>query len=356
MIYVSFLNKMNHILKLFNSKLLRWHMEDNRRELAWKGEKNPYFIWLSEIIMQQTRSEQGTPYYLKFKEKYPTIVDLANAPLDDILKTWQGLGYYSRARNLHKAAIQIVNEFGGNFPKEYNELIKIAGIGDYTASAIGSFAFDQPLAVLDGNVIRLLSRFFGVETAYDTLAGKKEFKTLADRALIKSKSADYNQAIMDFGATVCTPKKPKCEECPLAKECFANTKEIVHLLPFKSKKIIIKNRYFHYFLVEKDHQILLKKRVEKDIWQGLWELPMIEQSKKNISACLKELGLSQKSITKQKYESSQVLSHQKIHAFFIEIKEKSIPNIDGEWVPLKKIQNYAVPKIIFQYLKEKDYI
>jgi A/G-specific adenine glycosylase len=356
MIYVSFLYKMKHIIKLFNSRLLKWHKKENQRELAWKGEKNPYFIWLSEIIMQQTRSEQGAPYYLKFKEKYPTIVDLANAPLDDILKTWQGLGYYSRARNLHKAAHQIINEYGGKFPKEYHNLIKIAGIGDYTASAIGSFAFNQHLAVLDGNVIRVLSRFFGIETAFDSTAGKKEFKALADKALMKSKSSDYNQAIMDFGATICTPKKPQCENCPMSSDCFSFTKDVVHLLPYKSKKLILKNRYFHYFLIERNHQILLKQRIEKDIWQDLWELPMIEQTKKNVSACLKELGLSQKSVITQKYESSQVLSHQKIHAIFIEIKENSALNIDGKWVDSKKLQNYAVPKIIFHFFKEKDYI
>jgi A/G-specific adenine glycosylase len=267
---------MKHIIKLFNSRLLKWHKKENQRELAWKGEKNPYFIWLSEIIMQQTRSEQGAPYYLKFKEKYPTIVDLANAPLDDILKTWQGLGYYSRARNMHKAAHQIINEHGGKFPKEYHNLIKIAGIGDYTASAIGSFAFNQHLAVLDGNVIRVLSRLFGIETAFDSTAGKKEFKALADKALMKSKSSDYNQAIMDFGATICTPKKPQCHICPLQTLCACGTPEKAADYPRKKPKKKPIDRYLIRYFFYTENESLWLRRAKGDIWAGLYDLPLRE--------------------------------------------------------------------------------
>ena len=209
----------------FTSTLLQW-ARTIERAMPWKGEKNPYLIWLSEIILQQTRVEQGTAYFLRFKENYPSLIDLANAPQDEVLKLWEGLGYYSRARNLHFTAKYIRDELDGVFPSDYGDILKLKGVGTYTAAAIASFAYDLPYAVVDGNVYRVLSRVFGIQTAIDSTAGKKEFAALAQALLDKKKAAIYNQAIMDFGASQCVPKKPNCSECPMKKHCVAHQKDL----------------------------------------------------------------------------------------------------------------------------------
>lgn len=343
----------------FGKSLLSWHRQCNDRALPWKNERVAYHIWLSEIILQQTRAAQGLPYYISFKSAYPTVFDLANAPLDEVLKLWQGLGYYARARNLHAAAKQIVTVFGGIFPEKYTELIQIKGIGDYTASAISSFAFDEPNAVLDGNVIRLLARYFGVADAFDTVAGRKLFRNLAQNLLGKHPPAEYNQAIMDFGATICKPKQPLCGECPFVESCVAYKNDLIGELPFKQKKGSVRPRYFYYLIVEKDDKLLVNQRTEKGIWQGLWDLPLIEYEKVPKSK-KKTLAISL-SIAPEMVESIygpfvQLLSHQKIVAHFVEIQEGAYtPKENQIWVTKTQLKKLALPKTIFSFLSEKSY-
>ena len=240
----------------FTKKLLEWYAQ-NDRPMPWKGIKNPYFIWLSEVILQQTRVEQGLPYYLKFIKKYPTINSLAKAPEDEILKLWEGLGYYSRARNLHAAAKEIVVNYNGIFPTTYEEILKLKGVGEYTASAIASFAYDLPRAVIDGNVYRVLTRFFGIHTPVDTSKGKKKIRLLADCLLETQKPALYNQAIMDFGAIQCTPKTPECSVCTLKNACTGYGLKKVNTYPVKSKKIKKRKRHFYYLVLKQGSKLLL---------------------------------------------------------------------------------------------------
>ncbi|MCS6819496.1 MAG: A/G-specific adenine glycosylase, partial [Chitinophagales bacterium] len=226
-----------HLILYFRSKLLRWHKNENKRTLPWKGEKDPYRIWLSEIILQQTRAEQGLPYYQKFIETYPNVFALAQATTDEVLKLWQGLGYYSRARNLHATAIKVANEFKGIFPKNFAELKKLKGIGNYTAAAIASFAYGEPVAVVDGNVSRVLSRFFGIEHEINSSEGRKLVDELAQRLVCKKQPGAFNQAAMDLGATICTPRTPSCTACPLKLRCKALKLGKVHLLPVKQQRV-----------------------------------------------------------------------------------------------------------------------
>jgi A/G-specific adenine glycosylase len=343
----------------FGKALLAWHSQSNDRDLPWKKDQTAYHIWLSEIILQQTRVAQGLPYYMAFKTTFPTIFDLANAPLDQVLKLWQGLGYYARARNLHAASKQIVTEFGGVFPKKHTDLMQIKGIGDYTASAISSFAFDEPNAVLDGNVIRLLSRYFGIADPFDTSAGRKKFRDLAQNLLGKHPPAEYNQAIMDFGATICKPQVPLCNECPFSASCVAFKNELIGELPYKQKKLRIRSRYFYYLIVKRGNKLLINQRTGKDIWQGLWDFPMIEYEK-TTSSIKKTLAISlsidSKLIVAIDGPFLQLLSHQKIIAHFVEVKEGTyVPQENQIWVTRSQLKKLAVPKTIFSFLREKSY-
>lgn len=261
--------------QFFRAHLFAWFAQ-NRRPLPWKGERDPYKIWLSEIILQQTRVEQGLPYYRKFTEKYPNVQSLAGAPEDEVLKLWEGLGYYSRARNLLTTAKFIAREKNGIFPDTYSDIRALKGIGDYTAAAIASFAFNLPHAVLDGNVFRVLARYFGIETPTDTNAAKKEFAALAQDLLDPARPGDFNQALMDFGATHCTPQQPKCTICPLRPQCAAFRLDKVSVLPAKSKTLSKKDRFFIYLVANFKGNTLIRKRTGKDIWQNLWEFPMLE--------------------------------------------------------------------------------
>jgi A/G-specific adenine glycosylase len=234
----------------FSNKLVSWY-QVNKRDLPWRNTANAYYIWLSEIILQQTRVAQGMPYYLSFVKAYPKIEDLANAPEDEVLKMWQGLGYYSRARNLHFTAKDIAANYGGKFPNDYQKILKLKGVGTYTAAAITSFAFDLPYAVVDGNVVRALSRIFGINTPFDTTIGKKQFKELTQELLIKENPSVYNQAIMEFGAMQCKPKSPDCSVCPMRDFCEAYNNNTIAELPVKSKKIKVKNRFLHFLMIEK---------------------------------------------------------------------------------------------------------
>ena len=260
----------------FCKTLIDWYQK-NKRNLPWRGTKDTYKVWLSEIIMQQTRIVQGMDYYKKFIKKFPTIFDLAEASEQDILKLWQGLGYYSRARNLHCTARYIVDHYEGVFPKTYKELFLLKGVGDYTASAIGSICYNLPCAAVDGNVYRVLSRYFGIETPINLSQGVKEFKKLAQRYLYKKDSGTYNQALMEFGALHCTAQNPKCNICPLQSNCVAHKQDKVALLPVKVNKIRIKKRYFNFLVLQdKQERTFLQKRHGKGIWQGLYQFPLVE--------------------------------------------------------------------------------
>jgi len=316
----------------FTLKIIKWY-DQNRRDFPWRKTKNPYHIWLSEIILQQTKTEQGLSYYKKFVANYPTITDLANAQEQEILKLWQGLGYYSRARNLHQTAKHIVFNLNGKFPDNYNDLLQLKGVGDYTASAIASICFNKKEAVLDGNVFRVLARYFGIKTEISSGNGKKEFKKLALKLLPKKRYADYNQAIMDFGAIQCTPKKTNCTTCVLKDSCYAFLSRQVENFPVKKKKNPIKKRYFNYLVVvDANNKTIFKKRTKKDIWQNLYEFPLIETEKKinldKLKNKLKDtniLNFNQFSITiYNKSEIIHKLSHQHIHTTFWIVKTAEI--------------------------------
>ncbi|MFT5165138.1 MAG: A/G-specific adenine glycosylase [Saprospiraceae bacterium] len=346
----------------FSKKLLKW-FTTNHRPMPWKEVKNPYHIWLSEIILQQTRVAQGLPYYEHFVEKYPTVFELANAREDEVMKSWEGLGYYSRARNLHATAKQIAFEKGGEFPNTYEEIKALKGIGPYTAAAIASFAFDLPYAVLDGNVYRVFSRCFGIKTPIDATAGKKEFTLLADDLLNKKYPADYNQALMDFGATHCTPKKPKCESCPFQKDCSAYQSNRISEYPVKSKKITIRHRYFNYLVIRSANDLILNKRTSKDIWTNLYEFPMIETDvlleKEEIEQQASEAGLLPDSakFVKSSKPLKQTLTHQRINARFWEYKVDPSGFYKKSafiFVQEDKLTKFAFPKIIDWYLKDKS--
>lgn len=346
----------------FSDILLGWYKTQDR-PMPWKGIKNPYFIWLSEIILQQTRVEQGLPYYKHFIKKYPTVFDLANAPEDQVMKSWEGLGYYSRARNLHAAAKQIAFEFDGHFPETYESIRSLKGVGPYTAAAISSFAFGLPHAVVDGNVYRVLSRIFGIKTPIDSTAGKKEFTVLAEQLLEPKQAGKYNQAIMDFGATLCLPKLPKCVSCPFENSCIAKKENQINQLPVKAKKLKKKTRFFNYLILKNKQELLIRKRSEKDIWLNLYEFPMIESeqflNQTALEHALKEKGwLGEKAkLIKNSKAFNQALTHQKINARFWEYETSGF-KIDKKnafiITNLDKLRTFAFPKIIDQYLSQNE--
>ena len=349
--------------QFFTKKLLAW-FEKNDRPLPWKGEKNPYYIWLSEIILQQTRVAQGLPYFERFKAVFPTVFDLANAPADKVMKLWEGLGYYSRARNLHFTAKFIAEELNGVFPNTHSAILGLKGVGPYTAAAIASFAFNLPHAVVDGNVFRVLSRVFGIKTPIDTTLGKKEFNQLAADLLAKKTPGLYNQAIMDFGATQCTPVNPNCVKCPMQENCTAFANDLISSLPIKVKKIKRRDRFFNYLVCKRENSITLNKRTKKDIWLNLYDFPLIEtdalldEPKLTRHSDFKQiLGAIPFTIRKASKPFRQLLTHQKIVAVFweIEIKSKLPTNeLDFFEVKQKNINNFAFPKIIDLYFKDKS--
>ncbi|NQY10115.1 MAG: A/G-specific adenine glycosylase [Flavobacteriales bacterium] len=344
----------------FSKKLIKWYGE-NQRDLPWRKTTNPYFIWLSEIILQQTRVAQGLDYYLKFVELFPTVQDLANAKEETVIKTWQGLGYYSRARNLHATAKIICDDYNGEFPAEYNELIKLKGVGDYTASAISSFAFKKPYAVLDGNVYRVLSRIFDIDLPIDSNSGKKYFRELAQELINVKKPDFHNQAIMEFGALCCLPKKPHCEDCVLHDSCLALKNDTVSILPIKEKKIKKRTRYFNYLVVSNHTDLIIHKRTEKDIWENLFDFPLIETEDLNDEQTI--IGSEQwkhffndhqVTIKNISNEFKHVLTHQTLKVKFWEIELSSLAlfQISNQYKIIKKIdfQELPVPKLIENYL------
>ncbi len=318
----------------------------NARILPWRETQNPYFIWLSEVILQQTRVDQGLNYYLSFIKNYPELTDLANADEESVLKLWQGLGYYSRARNLHKTAKQVRDEFNGEFPQSYNEIIQLKGIGPYTAAAISSFAFNLPHAVVDGNVYRVLSRVYGIDEAIDSGPGKKMFQELADSLIPHAEPALFNQAIMEFGAMQCTPNNPNCDECVLSKICVsAHKPDLIKKRPFKKGKTKVRKRYFHYLHYENKGTIALKQRTDKDIWEKLYEFPLIESSNQEIPEILHDSA-------ELRYKTKHILSHQHIYAFFYQSDSTSIDSSDFEFVDKNQLQDYPIHRLMDKYLEQ----
>ena len=301
--------------------LKNWY-DENHRDLPWRNTRDPYKIWISEVILQQTRVAQGLNYYFRFIDKYPTIKSLAESEEHDILKEWQGLGYYSRARNLHSAAKMIVEQFNGNLPKTYKELLSLKGIGEYTAAAILSIAFDKAYAVVDGNVYRVLSRLFAIETPIDTSKGKKQFMQLAQDLLDASNPGKHNQALMEFGALHCTPVQPQCHLCVMKHLCLAKQLNLQLELPVKQKRAKIQKRYFHYFDININGYTYLNKRVGDDIWKNMYEFPLIETDIKTSFNVLSETSLSQNFFNESelvfelKKEVKHILTHQHIYTTF----------------------------------------
>jgi A/G-specific adenine glycosylase len=339
----------------FNLQLFEWH-DGLDRYLPWKTTQDPYKIWLSEVILQQTRVAQGTPYYLRFCEAFPTIKDLANASEDKVLRVWQGLGYYSRARNMHATAKYIANHLQGDFPKTYIELIALKGIGHYTAAAIASFAYGLPHAVVDGNVYRVLSRYFGDSIPIDSQDGKNRFKLLAEQLLDRSQPAKWNQAIMDLGAVVCTPKNPFCNQCPLQDQCKAKEENTIELYPVKTKRIQKTTRHFHYLLLKEDGFTFIEKRSGKDIWKGLYQFPLMEYHEGRILKDAASWHLDLVSNVDYICSDKQVLTHQKIIGHFFEVEvsfqELNLPDSYIK-VAIDELSNYAFPKIIHKFILQK---
>jgi A/G-specific adenine glycosylase len=349
--------------KQFRELLLKWNRKENKRAMPWKGEKDAYKVWLSEIILQQTRVEQGRDYYEKFIQRYPTISDLANARDEEVFKLWEGLGYYSRCKNLLHTARTINERYAGNFPRDYDSILKLKGIGAYTASAIASFCFDLPHAVVDGNVLRVLSRYFGIDLPVDSTEGKHFFSRLAQECLDKTQPGEYNQSIMDFGATVCKPIA-LCDQCPMKTTCVAFNMGSVSVLPVKHKNIVKKERWFSYFIFSFDHKKFVQQRTAKDIWQHLHEFYLKETTVNpewNINKASEWLKAhfdieNPKSIyiiTSKK----QTLTHQFIQGYFIYVELFTIPEkleeLNGFWLSDEELKQKAFPRFIHQFTEKK---
>lgn len=330
----------------FSLSITHWYRQ-NKRTLPWRSTSNPYFIWLSEIILQQTRVEQGMEYYLKFIQNYPDVHALANAPEMEVLNDWQGLGYYSRARNLHYSAKLIVDQFNGEFPKTFEEILQLKGVGKYTAAAIASFAYNEKRAVVDGNVYRLLSRVFDIETPIDIRKGELFFQELADTLIPDKNPGEHNQAMMEMGATICTPS-PNCTACPIDHLCLAKERGTISIRPVKSKRIKVRNRYFIYHIYDNGKSIVVEKRTEKDIWQHLYQFPLKEVDN------LEQLENTH-TYSKASHFSSiitHLLSHQKIHVRFIHFN--SLPSkFEEKWekIDREQLQDYPLPRLIDRYLE-----
>jgi A/G-specific adenine glycosylase len=343
----------------FSGKILEWYHQ-NKRTLPWRETLDPYRIWLSEIILQQTRVAQGTPYYLRFLETFPTVGHLASASEEEVLKLWQGLGYYSRARNLHASAKMVVNDYSGEFPNNYKELLKLKGVGDYTASAISSICFNEAQAVVDGNVYRVLARYFGVDLPINSSKGIKYFKTLAQEVMHTKDIRNYNQGIMEFGAMQCTPQKPYCLHCPLSDSCVALQKGRVDQLPVKLKKTKVRIRYFNYLIpiykdINGNRFTSLKQREGKGIWQNLWEFPLLESKTvlelNDLTKRYKEVLKIDEPVELIEYNESIIvhkLSHQHLHTkFWIVNTNDDFANM----VPVEKVTEFPVPVLIADFIK-----
>ncbi|MBK9177186.1 MAG: A/G-specific adenine glycosylase [Flavobacteriales bacterium] len=340
----------------FSRALLPWYRE-NQRPLPWRDTADPYRIWLSEVILQQTRVDQGLAYWHRFVEQYPNVAALAKAPEQQVLKLWQGLGYYSRARNLRTAAQQVMNEHGGRFPANHAALLRLKGVGDYTASAIASICFGLAEPVVDGNVYRVLARVFGIDTPIDSTKGRKQFRALAAELIDPQHPGDHNQAVMELGATVCTPKNPRCGDCPVARKCIALKEGRIAELPVKAKRAAVRERHFHYLRIEAKGRVFLRKRTGKDIWQGLWELPLVETdkslTKRGFMAVIKKQLGARWTIVAHEGPVKHVLSHQVINAVFWEVVPPGgfKPPPDWKRIPLARLDSLALPRLLERYVE-----
>ncbi|WP_405203071.1 A/G-specific adenine glycosylase [Dokdonia sp. LLG6352-1] len=345
----------------FSNKLITWYLE-HKRDMPWRNTTHPYHIWLSEIILQQTRVAQGLPYYIAFTEAFPTVQDLAQATEEEVLKLWQGLGYYSRGRNLHASAKMIVEEMDGVFPNTYEEIKKLKGVGDYTASAIASICFNEPTAVVDGNVYRVLSRVYGIDTPINSTAGIKEFKALAQELIDENRPADFNQAIMEFGAIQCKPQNPYCLHCIYNDSCVALQQNKVSELPVKLKKTKVKHKYFHYlYIKDKQEQTIIKQRTGKGIWQGLYEFPVIEElaalqegEGERFRESVKNHPLLQDLVINDidRYNDTPIvhkLSHQHLHTTFWIV---TVDEITDNATPVDRITELPVPVLIGNFIEK----
>jgi A/G-specific adenine glycosylase len=347
--------------EVFTRELRLWGAE-NRRNLPWVGQRDPYRIWLSEVILQQTRVEQGLPYYRRFLELFPRVEDLAMAPEDQVFKAWEGLGYYRRARNLMAAARVVAGQYGGVFPDSFEGLRSLPGVGDYTAAAIASFAYGLPHAVLDGNVQRVLARYFGLQDPVESAPGKRALRAAADAVLDRSDPGAWNQAMMDFGASLCKPRQPRCGDCPVSSSCRALAAGLVEELPRKKTKAARRTRYFHYLVLRQGEQVLVRRREGKDIWEGLYEFPLLETGHAaepeellhfaQAREWLKGSGLNLEQVSPW-YE--QALSHQQIRARFLKFSSRGgkLPEMPG-WQAsgADELRSLAFPRIIVRYLND----
>jgi A/G-specific adenine glycosylase len=346
----------------FSTKIINWYQK-NKRELPWRQVVNPYFIWLSEVILQQTRVNQGLPYYLKFVKNYPTVLDLANASEAKVLKDWQGLGYYSRARNLHAAAKTIATRHKGKFPETYTEILALEGVGPYTAAAIGSIAFNLAYPVVDGNVQRVIARIFGIEKPVNSTPGKQEIELVLDKIFDKKRPGDFNQAIMEFGALHCKPQQPLCAECPFRLECFALKNGLVDKLPLKEKKAKVKPLYFLYLVPSIGKYEFIVKRTGDNIWKNLFQFPLVEIDQPLIlpdEKMIKTLLKNKKWKFKIKHISTEykhVLTHRIIYARFVSMEMEKGFKPEKDWIK-KRIdhhnEEFAFPVLIQKYLDERE--
>ncbi|HYK56144.1 MAG TPA: A/G-specific adenine glycosylase [Flavisolibacter sp.] len=345
------------IKRRFAEELLHWNKKSNDRQMPWKGEKDPYKIWLSEIILQQTRVEQGLKYYENFIKSFPDVHTLAKAPQEKIFKHWEGLGYYSRCRNLIEAASFISKELKGRFPSSYESILELKGVGSYTASAIASFAYNLPYAVLDGNVFRVLARILDIETPIDSTEGKKQFAQIAQSILPGAKAGEYNQAIMDFGAVICKPV-PQCSSCFFNQYCKAYLAGKQQLLPIKEKKTRIKQRWLNYIVVRSKNEVAVRQRTGKDIWQQLFEFVLIETDKPFTQKQLlkqfeKQFGITSYTLISGFEPTLQKLSHQSICFNFIVLKTAKKEKIgDFTWKPLSHLDQLAFPKTLKEFIEQ----
>jgi len=347
--------------RFFREELMKWHLRSNRREMPWKGEKDPYRIWLSEIILQQTRVEQGWAYYERFLKRFPDVRSLAKASDETVLKYWEGLGYYARCRNLIHTARHIAFDCKGVFPATYEEILKLKGVGPYTAAAIASFAFGLPHAVLDGNVFRVLARYHGVSIPIDRPEGKKFFQALAQRSLDPKQPGSYNQALMDLGASICKPHTPRCGDCPLQRRCQAYSEQRVGALPVKSPPKTKRARWFYYLLPEWEGKIPLRPRAAGDVWEGLWEPPLIESDRPlrfdTLRKQLMDRFPAAWPVTKSEFSAhtiQQVLSHQTIEGTFLRCRLTRKPDwyTSFRWMSLRQQARKPQPKLIQSYWRK----
>lgn len=344
-----------------NKTLHRWYQE-HKRDLPWRMTTDPYRIWLSEIILQQTRVAQGLEYYLRFVERFPTVETLAAASETEVLHLWQGLGYYSRARNLHAAAKMVVEKWGVRFPQTYKDLLSLKGVGEYTAAAIASFAFNLPYAVVDGNVERVLSRLFAIDIPTDSSKGKQVIRKLADEFLDTDTPAIHNQAMMEFGALQCTPGKPECVKCPLQPNCLAYEKGVVELLPRKEGKTKVRTRYFSYFYIHNQTDTIIEQRTSSDIWRNLYQFPVVETEEESVleqltdNELFKQLtnGVSTPEIRLVSDGWKHILSHQVIRAALYEIRLKRLPAMQHPFVqtPINELERFPFYRLMTRMLEK----